>query len=44
MVRDTGDSDGKESACSAETQFGGWEDLLEKGMVILSSIFAWRIP
>ena len=22
----------------------GWEDLLEKGMAILSSIPAWRIP
>ena len=22
----------------------GWEDLLEKGMAILSSILAWRIP
>ena len=22
----------------------GWEDLLEKGMVIYSSILAWRIP
>ena len=21
-----------------------WEDLLEKGMATLSSIFAWRIP
>ena len=24
--------------------FLGWEDSLKKGMVILSSIFAWRIP
>ena len=22
----------------------GWEDLLEKGMAIHSSIFAWKIP
>ena len=22
----------------------GWEDLLEKGMAILSRILAWRIP
>ena len=25
-------------------QFLGWEDPLEKGMAIHSSIFAWRIP
>ena len=25
-------------------QFLGWEDLLEKGKVIHSSILAWRIP
>ena len=24
--------------------FLGWEDLLEKGMAIHSSILAWRIP
>ena len=29
-----------------ETQIGslGWEDPLEKGMVIHSNILAWRIP
>ena len=32
-------SDSKESALSL-----GWEDLLEKGMDIHSSILAWRIP
>ena len=25
-------------------RFLGWEDALEKGMAIHSSIFAWRIP
>ena len=25
-------------------RFLGWEDALEKGMAIRSSIFAWRIP
>ena len=37
-----GGSDGKESACSAGHL--GWEDPLEKGMAIHSSILAWRIP
>ena len=37
-----GGSDGKESACSVGDL--GWEDLLEKGMAIHSSILAWRIP
>ena len=32
----------KESACSAGRSLG-WEDLLEKGMAIRSSILAWRI-
>ena len=27
-----------------QAQFLGWEDPLEKGMVIHSSILAWRIP
>ena len=41
-----GGSDGKESTCSAG-DLGlilGWEDPLEKGMAIHSSILAWRIP
>ena len=38
-------SDGKESACSAETQVRmGQGDPLEKGMSTHSSILAWRIP
>ena len=41
-----GGSDSKESACSQQTwvQSLGWEDPLEKGMAIHSSILAWRIP
>ena len=41
-----GGSDGKESACNAETwvQSLNWEDPLEKGMATHSSILAWRIP
>ena len=43
-----GDSDCKESACSAawETwvQSLGWEDPLEKEMATHSSIIAWKIP
>ena len=37
---------GKESACDAEDQLQslGWEDPLEKGIPIDSSILAWRIP
>ena len=39
-------TDGKESACNVgdRVQSLGWEDPLEKGMAIHSSIFAWRIP
>ena len=37
-----GGSDGKESACNVGDP--GWEDPLEKGMAIHSSILAWRIP
>ena len=37
-----GGSDGKEFACNAGDL--GWEDPLETGKVIRSSIFAWRIP
>ena len=33
---------GKESACNAQSL--GWEDALEKGMAIHSSILAWTIP
>ena len=42
-----GGSDGKEFACSAgdpQVQSLGWEDSLEKGMAIHSSVVAWRIP
>ena len=41
-----GGSDSKESAWNTETlvQFLGQEDPLEKGMLIHSSILAWRIP
>ena len=41
---------GKESACSAgdardmRVQSLGWEDPLEEGMTIHSSVLAWRIP
>ena len=41
-----GSSDGKESACSAETwvrSLGG-EDPLEKEMATHSNILAWKIP
>ena len=40
------DSDGKESACNAETQVQALrqEDSLEKGLATHSSILAWRIP
>ena len=41
-----GDSDGKESCCSAGDLglVPGQEDPLEKGMATHSSILAWRIP
>ena len=41
-----GGSDGKESACNAETwvQSLGWEDPLEEGIATHSNILAWRIP
>ena len=42
-----GGLDGKEFACSAgdpRVQSLGWEDSLEKGMAIHSSVVAWRIP
>ena len=37
---------GKHLSTKRETQVQslGWEDALEKGMVTLSSILAWRIP
>ena len=40
---------GKELACNVgdtemQVQSLGWEDPLEEGMAIHSSIFAWRIP
>ena len=40
---------GKEPACNAgdtemQVQSLGWEDPLEEGMAIHSSILAWRIP
>ena len=28
----------------AQVRFLGWEDLLEEGMAICSSILTWRIP
>ena len=39
-------SAGKESACNAGDlgSILGWEDPLEKGMAIHSSILTWRIP
>ena len=39
-------SDGKESTCSTGdwVRFLGWEDPLEEGMAIHSSILAYRIP
>ena len=41
-----GGSDGKESACSKETQVKslGQTNPLEKGMATHFSILAWRIP
>ena len=41
-----GGSNGKESACNAETWVRSlrWEDALEKGMATHSSILTWRIP
>ena len=41
-----GGSDGKESACHAGDLhlIPGWEDPLEEGMAVYSSILAWRIP
>ena len=41
-----GGSDGKESAFKRETwvQSLGWDNPLEEGMAIHSSILAWRIP
>ena len=41
-----GDSDDKESACSAGDQVQplDWEDPLEKGMATHSNILVWRIP
>ena len=41
-----GGSDGKETACNAETQVQslGGEDPLEEGMATHSGILAWRIP
>ena len=41
----SGDSDGKESACSAGDQGSiPWEDPLEKEMATYSNILAWRSP
>ena len=41
-----GGSGSKKSGCSAGdlSSTPGWEDPLEKGMAIHSSIMAWRIP
>ena len=41
-----GGSDGKESACSADSQVQalGWENPLEKEMATHSSILAWKSP
>ena len=46
MLGFPGGSDGKESTCNAG-DLGlilGWEDPLEMGMAIHSSILAWSIP
>ena len=42
----SGGSDSEESACNVETWALslGWEDRLEEGMAIHSSIFTWRMP
>ena len=40
-------TDSKESACNVQeicVRFLGWEDPLEKGLAIHSSILTWRIP
>ena len=37
-------SDGREFACTADSQVPFLEDLLEKGMATRSSVLAWRIP
>ena len=41
-----GGSDGKESACSADSQVQalGWENPLEKEMATHSSILGWETP
>jgi len=41
-----GGSNGKESACNAETWLKslGQEDSLEKEMATYSSVLAWKIP
>ena len=41
-----GGSDSKESICNVGDLdlIPGWEDPLEEGMAILSSILVWRIP
>ena len=46
LENDSCDSDSKESTYNQESWIRslGWEDLLEKGMAIHSSILAWRIP
>ena len=46
LGRDSGGSDGKESACSVgdPSSIPESEDPLEKGMATHSSILAWKIP
>ena len=46
LKNDNCDSDSKESTYNQESWIRslGWEDLLEKGMAIHTSILAWRIP
>ena len=43
---ESGGSGGKESACNAGDRVRSpcWEDALEKGMTMHSSVLAWKIP
>ena len=46
LASSPGGSEGKESTCNAGdlSSIPGWEDPLEKGTAIHSSILSWRIP